>query len=316
MSEPVMGSRPPECLGPHSSFLGLNLEGPRLDAARAVIVPVPYDGTTTFRSGTREGPRAILSASRELEFFDEETLTEVHENGIATLEELPVVVSSPRDMVERVRLVGDFLLASNKLPVLLGGEHLISLGMIQAAARHFPDLTVLHLDAHSDLRQEYQGSAFSNACVMRHVSEFASLVQVGVRSLSAEEWEWIQHRNIPCYFAGELWRRPSLWEEIPSKLSSHIYLSIDLDVFDPSIMPSVGTPEPGGVGWYEVLSLLRRVIQQHRVVGFDVMELLPIPHLAAPDFLAARLVHKILSYIFLDNPPKDLVSFQRYDNIE
>jgi len=304
MSEPVVGSRPPECLGPHSSFLGLNAEESRFDSARVVVVPVPYDGTTTFRAGTREGPRAILNASRELEFFDDETLTEVHREGIATLEELPVVVSSPRDMVNRVQRVGDSLLAAGKLPVLLGGEHLVSLGMIEAAVRHFPDLTVLHLDAHADLREEYQGSAFSNACVMHPVSKLCSLVQVGIRAVTGEELRWVRDRKIPCFFARDLWRNPSLWEEIPSKLGPHVYISIDLDVFDPSIMPAVGTPEPGGVGWYEVLSCLRRVVREHRVVGFDVMELLPIPSMTAPDFLAARLVHKILSYIFLDNPPR------------
>jgi agmatinase len=297
-----MGSRLLENLGPHSSFLGLRSTEEAFAGARAVIVPAPYDGTTTYRSGTREGPRAILQASRELEFFDEETRTEAHRQGIVTLEELPVVVSSPRDMVELVREVGEAIFDAEKMPVLLGGEHLLSLGMIEAAAARFHGLKVLHLDAHADLREKYQGSRYSNACVMRHVTRHAPIVQVGIRALSREEFELIQHRNIPCFFAYQLRQEPGLREEIVSRLDGFVYISIDLDVFDPSIMPAVGTPEPGGLGWYEVLALLRQVAGKCRLVGFDVMELLPIPQTAAPDFLAARLVYKLLSYIFMDNP--------------
>jgi agmatinase len=264
-----------------------------------VIVPAPYDGTTTFRAGTREGPRAILSASRELEFYDEETCTEAYLQGIATLEELAVTVASPRDMVNRVREAGEAILDAGKLPVLLGGEHLLSLGMIEALAARYPDLSILHLDAHSDLRQEYQESPYSNACIMRAAERHASLVQVGIRALTREEHEFIGKREIPCFFAWQLHADSSLWERIPDTLTDHVYISIDLDALDPSIMPSVGTPEPGGLGWYEVLSLLRRVTERKKVVGFDVMELLPMPPNVAPDFLAARLVYKLLSYIFM-----------------
>lgn len=299
----AVGSGLLDSLGPHSSFLGVRAPRDGLREARAVIVPAPYDGTTTYRSGTREGPRAILQASRELEWFDEETETEAFRAGIATLEELPVTVSSPRDMVAVVREAGRQLFALDRLPVLLGGEHLLSLGMIEAAQERFPGLTVLHLDAHADLRENYQGSSYSNACVMRHVAEFAGIVQVGVRSLSREEHEFMAQRGIPCYFAHRLHRNPDLWERAVESLKSPVYISIDLDVFDPSIMPAVGTPEPGGLGWHEVLGLLREVISRFRVVGFDVMELMPLPHQAAPDYLAARLVYKLLSYIFMDNVP-------------
>jgi agmatinase len=295
-----VGSRFLANLGPHSAFLGQRSTEEAFAQARAVIVPVPYDGTTTYRTGTREGPRAILQASRELEFFDEETGAEAYREGIATLEELPVTVSSPKDMVARVREIGDELFGLGKLPVLLGGEHLLSLGMIEAAAARFPGLTVLHLDAHADLREEYQGSSYSNACVMRHVTGYAPIVQVGIRALSKEEYEFIQERNIPCYFAYRLHQTPDLWDAVLSRLEGSVYLSIDLDVFDPSHMPAVGTPEPGGLGWYEVLGLCRRVAQKCNIIGFDVMELLPIPQTIAPDFLAARLVYKLLSYIFMD----------------
>lgn len=289
-----------ECLGPPHTFLGRCSTDVELRAARVVVLPVPYDGTTTYRSGTRDGPRAILEASRELEDYDEETETEVYRQGIATLEELAVTVASPRTMVERVRTVGDMLFDAGKLPVMLGGEHLLSLGMIEAAKAHFPDLTILQLDAHADLRKTYQGSAYSNACVMRLARRHAPLVQVGIRSLTREEHRTIVREKVPCFFARRLWQQPDVLEEIVASLSGQVYITIDLDVLDPSIMPAVGTPEPGGLRWYEGLQLLRKVTEAVEVVGFDVMELAPIPHNVAPDFLAARLVYKLLSYIFVD----------------
>ncbi len=300
-SDKEMGSRPVVSLGPHYSFMGLPQDTTTYDAARAVIVPVPYDGTTTFRAGTREGPRAILTASRELEPYDEEILAEPYQAGIATLEELAVTVASPREMVSRVRRAGEAVLKVGKMPVLLGGEHLLSLGMIQAVVDRFPRVTILHLDAHADLKEEYQESAYSNACIMRHVHALAPLTQVGIRSLTREEHAYIREADIPCFWAHALHDDSSWVDRVVSCLGAEVYISIDLDGLDPSIMPAVGTPEPGGLGWYEVLRLLRRVAITRRVVGFDVMELLPIPHQVAPDFLAARLVYKLIGYIFMDN---------------
>ncbi len=300
-SDKEMGSRPVVSLGPHYSFMGLPQDTRTYDAARAVIVPVPYDGTTTFRAGTREGPRAILAASRELEPYDEEILAEPYQAGIATLEEPAVTVASPREMVSRVRRAGEAVLEAGKMPVLLGGEHLLSLGMIQAVVDHFPKVTVLHLDAHADLKEEYQESAYSNACIMRHVHALAPLVQVGIRSLTREEHAYIREADIPCFWAHTLHDDPSWVDRVVSCLGQEVYISIDLDGLDPSIMPAVGTPEPGGLGWYEVLRLLRRVAMTRRVVGFDVMELLPVPYQVAADFLAARLVYKLIGYIFMDN---------------
>ncbi len=293
-----------ECFGPPNNFLGL--ESPEADfaTARAVILPAPYDGTTTYQPGTRLGPRAIIHASRELETYDEEVCTEACSRGIATLEELAVTVASPREMVERVRKVGARLLDLGKLPVLIGGEHLASLGMLEAMAERWPGFTILHFDAHSDLRDEYQGSGYSNACVMRRAIEHctSSLVQVGIRALTMEEHEFIREREIPCYFAYRLWQEPGLWDQILNDVGPNVYVSFDLDAFDPSIMPSVGTPEPGGIGWYEVLRILKRTAETKNIIGFDVMELLPTPGVAAPDLLAARLIYKLLSYIFLDIP--------------
>ncbi|MEJ5348794.1 MAG: agmatinase [Desulfosoma sp.] len=297
-----LGAEVMDHLGPCLSFLGLPEYSRPVNEARAVIVAAPYDGTTTFRAGTREGPRAILAASRELECYEEDTGTEPYRYGIATLGELRVTAVSPRDMVERVHAVGKALLAAEKIPVLLGGEHLMSLGMIQAAAARFHSLTVLHLDAHPDLRASYQETPFSNACVMRHVLDSVHLVQVGLRSMTREEHELIREKAIPAFFAEEVVRDSHTIPRILDLLGPDVYVTIDLDVLDPSIMPAVGTPEPGGLGWYDLLSLLRAVTTQKRIVGFDVMELCPIPGMVAPDFLAARLVHKMLAHIFLDKP--------------
>jgi agmatinase len=203
-------------------------------------------------------------------------------------------------MVNRVKSVVASVFDAGKLPVLLGGEHLLSLGAIEALAGRMEGLSILHLDAHADLKTEYQESPFSNACVMYHASRLATLVQVGIRSLTREERDYALENSIPCFWAQELWQKPDSWDRILHHLGPEVYISIDLDVFDPSIMPAVGTPEPGGLGWYEVLRLLRQVARKRRVVGVDVMELLPIPHMAAPDFLAARLVYKLLGYILMD----------------
>ncbi len=269
-----------------------------LERAKVLIVPVPYDGTTTYLSGTRHGPAAILRASQELELFDEETNHEVSQVGIATLEEVEVDVSSPQAMVARVRSLGEAALAADLFPLMLGGEHLLSLGMIQAVAARVADLSILQLDAHADLRQTYQGTEYSNACVMRLASRYGSLIPVGIRSLSAEEDCWARTKKLPIFYAAEI-RKQSNWQgEIMAHLTSRVYVTIDLDVFDPGVMPAVGTPEPGGLHWYEVLELLRLVSRKRQIVGADIMELCPQPGNIAPDFFAAKLAYKLISYRF------------------
>jgi len=264
--------------------------------ARVLIVPVPYDATTTYLSGTRQGPAAILRASQQLELFDEETGREMQELGIATLDEVEVDAGGPTAMVARVRSLGERILAAGLFPLMLGGEHLLSLGMIQALAGKAERLSILHLDAHGDLRETYQGTPYSNACVMRLASDYGSLISVGIRALSVEEHRWLRERNLPVFYAGEIRRRPDWQEEVLAHLGPDVYLTIDLDVFDPAEMPAVGTPEPGGLHWYEILDLVRLVCHRRRVVGADVMELCPQPGNPAPDFLAAKLVFKILAY--------------------
>jgi agmatinase len=200
-------------------------------------------------------------------------------------------------MVARIRSLGERVLDAGLFPFMLGGEHLLSLGLIQAVAARAGALSILHLDAHGDVRETYQGTKYSNACVMRLASRYGSLVSVGIRALSVEEYRWLKEQKLPVFHAGDIRRRPTGWqEEVLDQLRPQVYLTIDLDVFDPAEMPAVGTPEPGGLHWYEVLDLVRLVCERRRLVGADVMELCPHSGNVAPDFLAAKLVFKILAY--------------------
>ena len=281
-----------------TSFGGRDGASPDLENAHVLIIPVPYDATTTYMPGTRQGPGAILRASQQLELFDEETGQEVFRVGIATLEEMEVNASNPSAMVDKVRSVGEKTLDFGLFPLMLGGEHLLSLGMIQAMAGRVDDLSVLQLDAHADLRKTYQGAKYSNACVMRLASRHAELVPVGIRSMSSPEHRWAQEQALPIFFAADIHNRSNCQEEVVAQLRPQVYITIDLDVFDPAIMPAVGTPEPGGLYWYEVLELIRLVCRSREVVGADIMELCPQPGNIAPDFFAAKLAYKLLSYRF------------------
>ncbi len=266
--------------------------------AKLVVVPVPYDGTTSFNAGTRNGPYAIISNSRYLdELFDSqgEELIGLNSNDIFTLDELELSANSPKEAMEGVeQAVEDEVLKYDKIPLLLGGEHSITLGSVRALKKKYSDLSVLQLDAHADLIDEYVETKYSHACVMRRVRELGvRAVQVGIRNVNAEIRDYFKNKKMTdIHFAPEI-PVPA----ILNGLSKHVYLTLDLDVFDPSIMPSVGTPEPGGLGWYEVLSLIEKVAKAKTIVGADVVELAPIPGLTAPDFLAAKLVYKMITYI-------------------
>jgi agmatinase len=218
--------------------------------------------------------------------------------GIATLEEMEVDVSNPEVMVAKVKSLGEKILDGGFFPLMLGGEHLLSLGMIQAVASRMKDLSILQLDAHTDLRETYQGTAHSNACVMRLASRHGALVPVGIRSLTAEENRWTEEHGLRIFYASDLYNQSDWQAKVVAQLHPHVYITIDLDVFDPAVMPAVGTPEPGGLHWYEVLKLLRSVCQDRKVVGADIMELCPQPGNIAPDFFAAKLAYKLLTYRF------------------
>ena len=263
--------------------------------SRIIIVPVPYDETSTWMKGADKGPDAILDASVNLEFYDVETKSEAHLNGIHTL--APVLQKeTPERLVEDVYYRILTLLSDNKFPVIIGGNHTVSIGAIKAFSEYFENLSVLQLDAHTDLRPTYEGSEFNHACAMARAKEFAPLVQVGIRSMSAEELPYLENDRI--FFSHELYYDKSLYKKAIDKLSGNVYITIDLDAFDPSIMPSTGTPEPGGPPYFELLHFMRDVIKTRNVVGFDVVELCPSETNKSPDFIAAKIIYQLLSYRF------------------
>jgi len=263
--------------------------------SRIIIVPVPYDGTSTWMKGADKGPDAILEASVNLEFYDVETSTEAHLAGINTI--APVLEKeSPNQLVKAVYDTLLSLLSEKKFPVIIGGNHTVSIGAIRAFSEYFDNLTVLQLDAHSDLRQVYEGSEFNHACVMARAREFSPMVQVGIRSMSVEELPFAEKDRI--FYSHELYYDKSLYKKAIDKLTENVYITIDLDVFDPSIMPSTGTPEPGGPAYFELLHFIRDVIKNRNVVGFDVVELCPSASNKSPDFIAAKIIYQLLSYKF------------------
>jgi agmatinase len=259
-----------------------------------VIMPVPFDKTSTWIRGSEKGPEAIISASENMELYDIETDTEVYRKGIHTLRE--VTASATTGMIRKSYAMTKRLLRDDKFVVTLGGEHTVSLGPIRAHLEIYGDISILHLDAHSDMRRSYEGRKYSHACVMARVREITdATVSVGVRSMDSSEISDIDRNRV--FYASDLQGRSDWARRVVSILSRNVYVTIDLDVLDPSVMPSTGTPEPGGMDWYQLIRLLEMVANKRRVVGFDVVELCPSAN-KAPDFLAAKLAYKFLSLIF------------------
>jgi agmatinase len=268
--------------------------------AKFVVVPVPYDLTSTYQSGSRRGPGAILDASANMELYDEELRKETYLAGIHTLVPLAADARGPEEMVASVREQITRVLVHGKIPVMLGGEHSISLGAVQAMQEKYPALSVLQLDAHADLRDSYQGSPYSHAAVARRIAEICPLVQVGIRSMSVEEAVFMAAGTVRTLTVDTIRADKSWQEKVLEYLSGDVYVTVDLDVFDPAIMPSTGTPEPDGLAWRDVISLLRELSRRRRIRGFDVVELAPVPGLVAPDFLAAKLVYRLMGYLTPD----------------
>jgi agmatinase len=245
--------------------------------------------------GADKGPDAIMEASVNLEFYDIETGTEVHLKGIHTIP--PVLEKrSPESLVDEVYKTVHNLLAEKKFPVVVGGNHTVSIGAAKAYADFYKDLTVLQLDAHGDLRPEYEGSRFNHACAMARIREFAPVVQTGIRSISKEELPYVDGERI--FYSYQLYSDKSNYKKAADLLSENVYITIDLDVFDPSLMPSTGTPEPGGPDYFELMNFLKEVAAARNIVGFDVVELCPSGTNKAPDFVAAKIIYQLLSYIF------------------
>jgi len=291
-----MNDHPPVEHSNAQNFCALPAEHAAWNASRVAVLPVPYDLTTSYQPGARRGPQAMIEASWQLELYDTELGTEPFEVGIHTLPPLEPLVSGPRAMAERVAQAVGQVLEAGKFPIVLGGDHAVTHGVVRAIdERHVP-FSVLQLDAHADLRDRYQGSQWSHATVGRRISERAPLVQLGVRSFSAEEAAFLDQANVLSVSARAWHEDHDSVERALEQLQSPVYITVDLDVFDPAIMPATGTPEPGGLGWYQVLTLLRRVFETRTVVGCDVVELAPLPGTIAPDFLAAKLVYKLVAY--------------------
>lgn len=264
--------------------------------ARAVILPVPYDAATSFRSGAREGPGAVFDASVSIEWYDLELGVNIADRvPLHTVDPPEMPVSGPERAVELVEHEVERILKARKFPATIGGDHSISSGCVRSIVRHFRDVTVLHLDAHGDLRDSYQDSPYSHASVMRRCHELTGkLVQVGIRNVDEEQRDFQHEQSIAVFPAPDV---PI--KKIIAACSKNVYVSLDVDVFDPGIMPATGTPLPGGLGWYQVTELLRTLGRERRIVGFDVVELAPIPGLAAPNVLVAQLVYKLIGYALL-----------------
>lgn len=276
-----------------NTYAGIPDKYARLDQAQVVLIPVPYDETSTWQKGADKGPEAFLNASENMELFDIETHTEVYKKGVYLAPPVSEK-SSPEKMVEAVYKTTRNYLQQDKFVTLVGGEHSVSIGSIKAFNENFPDLTVLQIDAHADLRPEYEGSSCNHACAVYEASKNTNLIQVGIRSMDSQELEHMDENRV--YFAHDLYDE---WmDDAIGQMTPNVFITIDLDAFDPSILPSTGTPEPGGLFWYETLEFLRMIFKKKNVVGFDIVELCPNPQEKSSDFLAAKLYYKMLSYKF------------------
>ena len=285
-----------------SNFLGLPPDLSDPQSARFVVLPAPYDGTTTFLKGTRHGPGAVITASQQVELYDDELGEEiVRSAGVATLPAPRLDGLLPEAVADILEALAAPHLAAGRTLVTVGGEHSVSLGPIRALKKLTPRLTVLQVDAHCDLRDEYAGTRHGHACVMRRVLEDvgAFVVQVGVRALSREEACLVAAERVKTFFARDLAREfASAIPRVISAVSTpHVYLSVDVDGFDPSVVPGTGTPEPGGLGWWDVLALARALASARRILAFDVVETLPSAGQVVSEFAAARLIYKIMGYV-------------------
>ena len=282
------------------NFLGIPDDDARYEDARGVVVPVPWEATVSYGAGTAKGPAAILDASRYVELYDEVLREEPYRNG--GIHTAPSVDGSAADAVaflDELEGVAARLFADGKFPVFLGGEHSLTTAPVRAAKAAFDDLSILQLDAHADLRESYEGTPWSHACVMRRVHELGvPAVPVGIRAISVEEAEFIQEEDLPVFWSHRIAHGIEWIDTVLNTLSDTVYITFDVDFFDPSLVPATGTPEPGGGLWHDTMRFLGYVFEEKNVVGMDVVELAPIENLHAPDFVVARLVHRCLGYKF------------------
>jgi agmatinase len=278
----------------HYNFGDLSDKYQNYQNSKIAILPVPFDKTSSWLTGSDKGPKAIIEASMNMELYDLETDSEVYKKGIFTSEE--ILSNSSEEMIDCVYNKVKEFIKDGKFIVTLGGEHTVSFPAIKAHYENYNDISILHLDAHSDMRDSYLGNKYSHACVMARAKEITdNIISVGIRSMDSSELANIKKDNI--FFAADIYDSEEWIDKTVDKLGKNVYITLDLDVFDPSVLPSTGTPEPGGLDWYTVLKLLKRVCKNRNLIGFDVVELCPSEN-KAPDFLAAKLIYKLLSYKF------------------
>lgn len=309
----------------NKTYAGIPESYSRLEQSKIVLIPVPYDGTSTWQKGADKGPKAFLEASENMELYDIETDSEVYKEGIFLADSI-IENSSPEAMVNEVHQTTKKYINKNKFVTLFGGEHSISIGTIRAFNECFDNLTVLHIDAHADLREEYQGSPYNHACAVYEASQTTNLVQVGIRSMDISEKRRMNLDKV--FFAHDMALNEYWMDDVIDQLTQNVFITFDLDAIDPSLLPSTGTPEPGGLFYYETLDFLKRVFKEKNVVGFDMVELCPNEHEKSSDFLAAKLYYKMLSYKFsneeeieeleeeIESPFNKLSKFKDYDHGE
>ena len=289
-------------MNPTRTYAGIDKEFATPEKSKISLIPVPYDGTSTWQKGADKGPEAFLKASENMELYDIETETEVYKQGIF-LHDPVTENSSPKAMAEEVHRVTKEEIIKNKFVTLFGGEHSVSIGAIRAFNECFDNLTVLQIDAHADLRKEYEGTPYNHACAVYEASQNTNLIQVGIRSMDISEKRVMDKEKV--FFAHEMATDEYWSDQVMELLTDNVYITFDLDAFDPSILPSTGTPEPGGLFWYETLEFLRSVFTEKNVVGFDIMELCPNEVDKSSDFAAAKLYYKMLSYKFMNENVED-----------
>jgi len=279
-------------------FAGIAEKYISFESSEILLLSIPYDGTSTWGKGADKGFRRFIAASENMELYDIETESEVYRKGIHILPEIKER-SSPEKVFETIYKNSQQLIRTGKFLTFFGGEHSISIGIIRAFYEAYPDITILQLDAHTDLRSEYNGSAYNHACAAYDASKNTNLIQVGIRSMDTSELLHINKKK--CFFAEDITGGHKWMDHAIGLMTDKVYITLDLDVFDPGIMPSTGTPEPGGLDWYTTVRFLKKVFESREVKGFDIVELAPIDGLLGPDFLAAKLYYKMLSYKFKYN---------------
>lgn len=281
------------------NFLGISADEAVFDRSKIVVLPIPYEATTSYGKGTANGPTAIIEASAQVEFFDEELECEPYKCGIHTADAVIFNGATGKAAIDLIERAVDNIFSAGKFPLGLGGEHTITTGLVKAALKTHPKLTVVHFDAHADMRDEYEGTPWSHACVMRRIHELGvKFVSIGIRAISSEEYDFIRSKELlPNYFFAHRIAKDSSWiKKALSIIEGPVFLTFDIDALDSSIVPATGTPVPGGLNWYQATDFIRELTKDKEVVGADLVELAPNVQSQSSNFTAAILAHKIIGY--------------------